>query len=62
MGNFVNTCVILIFMAMLGQTGDSLDPVASRNIIILQVGGGGVGGEGGVGARVQAGGLGAGGL
>jgi hypothetical protein len=38
MGNLVNGCVILIVMAMLGQTGHVLDPTASRNIIIIQVG------------------------
>ncbi|KAI8468145.1 MAG: major facilitator superfamily domain-containing protein [Monoraphidium minutum] len=36
MGNFVNGCVILIFMAILGQTGKTLDALASRNIIMLQ--------------------------
>jgi len=38
MGNFINACVILISMVTFGQTGSALDPVASRNIIILQVG------------------------
>jgi hypothetical protein len=38
MGNLVNGCVILICMAMLGQTGHVLEGRASRDIIIIQVG------------------------
>ncbi|KIZ06012.1 Inorganic phosphate transporter PHO84 [Monoraphidium neglectum] len=37
MGSLVNCSVILILMALAGQTGQALDPTASRNIIILQV-------------------------
>ncbi|KAI8465659.1 MAG: major facilitator superfamily domain-containing protein [Monoraphidium minutum] len=36
MGNLVNVCVLLMLMAMMGQTGPQLDATASRNIIILQ--------------------------
>jgi hypothetical protein len=39
MGNLVNGCVILIFMVIFAQTGKSLEPTPSRNIIMLQVGG-----------------------
>jgi hypothetical protein len=35
-GNFVNGCVILIFMVFFAQTGPKLDGTASRNIIMLQ--------------------------
>ncbi|KIY93363.1 proton/phosphate symporter [Monoraphidium neglectum] len=36
MGNLVNGCVILIFMVIFAQTGKSLEPTPSRNIIMLQ--------------------------
>jgi hypothetical protein len=36
MGNFINGCVILIFMVIFAQTGPKLDGTASRNIIMLQ--------------------------
>jgi hypothetical protein len=36
-GNFINGCVILIFMVIFGQTRQKLDAIASRNIISLQV-------------------------
>ena len=36
-GNLVNACVILLLMAMFGQTGETLDAGASRAIIALQV-------------------------
>jgi hypothetical protein len=37
MGSLVNGCVILIFMAMLGQTGPKLEARGSRDVVILQV-------------------------
>lgn len=36
MGNLVNGCVILICMAMFGMYGSTLDPTASRNVIMIQ--------------------------
>jgi hypothetical protein len=36
MGNFVNGCVILILMAWFGMTGATLDPIASRNVVMIQ--------------------------
>lgn len=36
MGNFVNGCVILIFMAIFGMTGTTLDRTASRNVLMIQ--------------------------
>lgn len=36
MGNLVNGCVILICMAMFGLTGAKLDPIGSRNVIMIQ--------------------------
>jgi hypothetical protein len=36
-GNFVNGCVILLFMVFFAQTSAKLDPTASRNIIMIQV-------------------------
>jgi hypothetical protein len=36
MGNFVNGCVILILMAWFGMTGTTLDPIASRNVVMIQ--------------------------
>lgn len=36
MGTFVNGCVILIAMAIFGQTGSRLSVLGSRNVIILQ--------------------------
>lgn len=35
-GNFINGCVIVIFMAIFAQTGKMLDAIPSRNIIMLQ--------------------------
>lgn len=34
-GNLVNGCVILVAMAMFGQTGRTLDPNGSRNVMIV---------------------------
>jgi hypothetical protein len=36
MGNFVNGCVILMLMAWFGMTGAVLDPIASRNVVMIQ--------------------------
>eukprot|EP00878_Enallax_costatus_P009440 GHUV01009865.1.p3 GENE.GHUV01009865.1~~GHUV01009865.1.p3 ORF type:complete len:161 (+),score=55.11 GHUV01009865.1:595-1077(+) len=36
MGNFVNGCVIIIFMAIFGMTGPKLDKTASRNVLMIQ--------------------------
>jgi MFS family permease len=36
MGNFVNGCIILIFMAIFGMTGSTLDRTASRNVLMIQ--------------------------
>lgn len=36
MGNLVNGCVILICMAMFGLTGPTLDPIGSRNVMMIQ--------------------------
>ena len=36
MGNFVNGCVILIVMAIYNLTGPNLDPIDSRNTIMIQ--------------------------
>lgn len=35
-GNFVNGCVILIVMSFYNLTGPTLDPIASRNTIMIQ--------------------------
>jgi hypothetical protein len=35
-GNLVNGCVILVCMAIFGLTGSKLDPIGSRNVIIVQ--------------------------
>lgn len=36
MGNFVNGCVILTVMAIYNLTGPTLDPIGSRNTIMIQ--------------------------
>lgn len=36
MGNFVNGCVILIVMSFYNMTGPTLDPIKSRNTIMIQ--------------------------
>eukprot|EP00882_Tetradesmus_deserticola_P031481 GHRQ01035603.1.p1 GENE.GHRQ01035603.1~~GHRQ01035603.1.p1 ORF type:complete len:235 (+),score=92.87 GHRQ01035603.1:189-893(+) len=36
MGNFVNGCVILILMAWFGMTGATLEPNASRDVVMIQ--------------------------
>lgn len=36
MGNLVNACVVIICLAIFGQTGKHLDPIGSRNVIIVQ--------------------------
>lgn len=36
MGNLVNACVIIVCLAIFGQAGKYLDPIGSRNVIIVQ--------------------------